>query len=87
MNMLPLSEAKIKFSELVEKVYSGEQKFIITKDGKPSAMLINPDLYESLKETIEIKSNYELMSEIKKGLDDLKKNSKIYTLEELFEEV
>ena len=87
MNILPLSEAKTKFSELVEKVYSADQEFTITRDGQPSAILINPDLYESLKETIEIKSNYELMTEIKKGLADLKKNSKIYTLEELFEEV
>jgi PHD/YefM family antitoxin component YafN of YafNO toxin-antitoxin module len=46
-------------------------------------VLISPDEYESWKETVLIKSDQELMSEIKRGLTALKKKSKLYTLEEL----
>ncbi len=83
MITLSLSEAKIKLSELIERVYSTDEEIIITKNGRPSAVLISPDEYESWKETVLIKSDQELMSEIKKGLTALKKKSKLYTLEEL----
>lgn len=83
MKILSLSEAKIKLSELVDKVQSMDEEFIITKNGRPSAVLVSPDEFESWKETIKIKSDPDLMKEIKKGLSALKKKSKLYTLDEL----
>jgi len=85
MKTLSLSEAKMKLSELVQKVYSTDEEVVITKNGRPAAVLISPDEFESWKETIDIESNSDLMDEIKRGLSTLKKKSKLYTLEELFE--
>jgi antitoxin YefM len=83
MKILSLSEAKIKLSELIEQVYSTDEEIVITKNGRPAAVLISPDDYEGWKETIEIKSDSDLMKEIKQGLSALKKKSKLYTLDEL----
>jgi len=83
MITLSLSEAKIKLSELIERVYSTDEEIIITKNGRPSAVLISPDEYESWKETVLIEADQDLMSEIKRGLAALKKKGKLYTLEEL----
>ena len=83
MKILSLSEAKIKFSELVDSVQSMDEEFVITKNGRPAAVLVNPDEFESWKETIEIKSDPDLIKEIKQGLSALKKKSKLYTLDEL----
>ncbi len=85
MKTLSLSEAKIKLSGLVKEVLSTDEEIIITKNGSPAAVLISPDEYESLKETIAIRSDSSLMSDIKKGLKALKnKKARLYTLEELF---
>lgn len=86
MKIMSLSEAKMKLSELVENIYSTDGEIMITKNGRPAAVMISPTEFESFKETIEIKSDAELMAEIKKGLSALKeKEGKLYTLEELFE--
>ena len=86
MKILSLSEAKMKLSELVENIYSTDEKIMITKNGRPAAVMVSPTEFESWKETIEIKSDRELMAEIKEGLSALKeKEVKLYTLEELFE--
>ncbi len=85
MKTLSLSEAKMKLSELVEKVQSTDLEVIITKNGRPAAVLVSPDEFEGWKETIAIKADGDMMSEIKKGVVALKKKSKVYTLEELFE--
>ena len=83
MKTLSLSEAKMKLSELVEKVFSTDEEVMITKNGRPAAVLVSPDEFESWKETIEIKHDSEFMDEIKKGLVSIRRKSKLYTLEEL----
>jgi antitoxin YefM len=84
LKTLSVSEAKMKLSALVDEVSATEQEIVITKNGSPVAVLISPDEFESLKETILVRSDAALMNEIKKGLKDLKdKRARIYSLEEL----
>jgi antitoxin YefM len=86
MNTMSVSEAKMKLSALVESVNATDQEITITKNGKPVAVLVSPDEFEGWRETLAIRSNRELMKEIKKGLASLnKKKASLYTLEELFE--
>jgi prevent-host-death family protein len=85
METLSLSEAKMKLSELIEKVQSTDAEFVITKNGRPAAVLVSPDEYEGWRETIAIKADGDMMDEIRKGIEALKKKPKVYTLEELFE--
>jgi prevent-host-death family protein len=86
MKTLSVSEAKMKHSSLVEKVKTTEEEILITKNGSPTAVLISPDEYESLKETISVRSDVSLMEEIKKGLRALKAGkARLYTLDELFQ--
>ncbi len=83
MKTLSLSEAKMKLSELIDNVYSTDEEIVITKNGRPAAVLVSPDEFENWRETADIKSDVDLMNEIRKGLLALKTKSKLYTLEEL----
>ncbi|UCF90831.1 MAG: type II toxin-antitoxin system Phd/YefM family antitoxin [Desulfobacterales bacterium] len=85
METLSLSEAKMRLSELIEKVQSTDAEVVITKNGRPAAVLVSPDEFEGWRETIAIKADGDLMSEIKKGIAALKKKTNVYTLEELFD--
>ncbi|MBN1103308.1 MAG: type II toxin-antitoxin system Phd/YefM family antitoxin [Deltaproteobacteria bacterium] len=85
MKTLSVSEAKMKLSQLVESVNATDEEVVITKNGRPAAVLVSPDEFEGWKETTAIRSDRELMREIENGLLALKrKNAKVYTLEELF---
>jgi antitoxin YefM len=86
MKTLSLSEAKMKLSSLIDAVQATDEEVLITKNGAPAAVLVSPDEFDSLKETIAVRSDAALMREIKEGLKDLKqRNAKLYTLEELFD--
>ena len=85
MKTLSLSEAKMKLSELVDRVHSTDEEVMITQNGRPAAVLVSPEGFDSWKETIEISSSQDLMEEIRRGLIALKKGSKLYTLEELLD--
>jgi antitoxin YefM len=83
MKTLPLAEVKAQLSRLVDRVAETDEEILITRNGRPVAMLISPDEYESWHETRAIQSDREFMDEIRRGLRDLKKGGRIYTLEEL----
>jgi len=82
MKALSVSEAKMKLSGLIDVVNATDEEVVITKNGRPAAVLVSPDEFESLKETVAVRSDSALMKEIKKGLRALKmKRAKLYTIE------
>ena len=86
MKALSVSEAKMKLSGLIDTVNATDEEIMITKNGRPAAVLVSPEEFENLKETVAVRSDLSLMKEIKKGLKALKmKKSKLYTLDELFQ--
>lgn len=86
MKTLPLYEVKANLSKLIEKVDATDEEVVITRNGRPSAVIISIDEFESWKETLAIKASPGLMAEIKKGLRGIKK-AKSYTLDELLKEI
>ncbi|MGD0625008.1 MAG: type II toxin-antitoxin system Phd/YefM family antitoxin [Thermodesulfobacteriota bacterium] len=86
MKTLSLSEAKMKLSGLIDALNTTSEEIIITKNGRPAAVMVSPEEYDSWKETLAIRSDLALMKEIKKGLKALEgKRVRLYTLEELFQ--
>ena len=84
MKVLPLSEVKMKLSQLVEEVLSLDEEITIMRNGEPVAIIVSPDAFDNWKETLAIRADAELVAEIRRGLEDIKKKRKLYTLEELF---
>jgi len=83
MKTLPLAKVKAKLSRLIDEVAKTDEEIVITRNGRPAAVLVSPDEYDSLKEMQAIRSDRELMAEIRRGLRALKRGGKLYTLEEL----
>jgi antitoxin YefM len=78
-------EAKAKLSGLVDEVERRDEEVVITRNGRPAAVLVSADEYESWKETQAIKSDKALMREIRAGLKALQTGkARRYTLEKLF---
>lgn len=85
MKTLSLSAAKTRLSNLVEDVERRDEEVIITKNGRPAAVLVSADEYESWKETQAIRSDKSLMHDIKTGLSAVKsRKTRRYALDELF---
>ena len=86
MKILPLSEVKVRLNRLVDEVRERDEEILITKNGRPAAVLLSADEVESWRETLAIKADRDFMDEIRKGLKLLRKRkARLYTLEELFD--
>jgi prevent-host-death family protein len=64
---VPFTEAKAHLSDLVDRVVGEHERFILTRNGRPAAVLLSPDELESLEETLEILRDPELVESLRKS--------------------
>lgn len=67
MTTLPLTDVKARLSELVEQVEEQHERVMLTKNGRPAAILIHPDDLTAIEETIDLLSDDEAMREIREA--------------------
>lgn len=83
---LPLSEVKTRLPELVAGVQEREEEVVVTKNGRPAAILINVDEYARLKETLDVLSDPVLMKQIGRSRTFYKTGKKGFSFEDVFGE-
>ena len=69
--VLPLAEIKKRLSEIVDGVEARHDRVVLTRNGRPAAVIISPDELESLEETLEILSDGKAMRAIRKAEADI----------------
>lgn len=73
MNMAPLTEVRENLREIVDDVVETGNVYTITRHGRPVAVVLSHDEYESLMETVNILADSETMdaiAEARRELDD-----------------
>jgi antitoxin YefM len=83
---LPLSEVKTRLPELIAGVEEREEEIVVTKNGRPAAILVNVHEYERLKETLDVLSDEALMKQIGRSQTFYRNGGKGLTFEEVFDE-
>lgn len=69
---LPLADVKNRLSEVIERLEREHGRVIVTKHGRPAAVMLSLEDLESLEETLEILSDPKLLAEVRKGGRDVK---------------
>jgi antitoxin YefM len=82
MKSMAVSEAKDNLSALVESVESTHDAVVITRHGKPAAVLISPDDLDALQETLAWRSDPNHAAEMAEAEDDVAKGHML-SLEEV----
>lgn len=70
---IPLTELRPKLPKIMDRLSKYFDRYVITRHGKPEAVMLSEDDYESLLETLDILSDQKLMKDIKKAAEDLRK--------------
>jgi prevent-host-death family protein len=64
---LPLAEIKKRLSEIVDGIEQKHDRVLLTRNGRPAAVMMSPDDLEALEETLDILSNPAAMKAIRKA--------------------
>jgi prevent-host-death family protein len=65
--VLPLAEIKKHLSVIVDGVEQRHDRVLLTRNGRPAAIILSPDDLEALEETLDILSDPKAMREIRKA--------------------
>jgi len=84
--ILPISEVKARLPELVTGVEEREEEVVVTRNGRPAAMLVSYAEYERLKETLDVLSDPDLMAQIRESEAYFASGKKGLSFEEVFGE-
>ena len=83
---ITLKELRPSLPKIIREIDSKMTRFIVTKRGKPAALIMSIEDYESLLETLDILSNSGLRKKIKAAEEDVKKGN-IRALDEIDREL
>lgn len=83
---LPLSEVKTQFPRIVKGIEKREEELIVTRNGKPAAIILNYQEFCRLRETVEILTDQDLMKQIRKSKSFFKKKKKGLSFKNIFGE-
>ncbi len=72
MRTLGLTEARKDLSKLVDEVTSAHEHVTITRQGRPAAVVMSADEFESWQETLEILADRKTMAALKRAERDIK---------------
>jgi antitoxin YefM len=64
---MSLAAVKAHFSELVDRVERQQDRVVVTRNGKPAAVLISVDDLESLEETLAVMSDRSIAAQIRES--------------------
>lgn len=84
-NILPVTQVKRDLMKLLRSLHAKGGIYTITKDGRAAGILMSPEAYEGLLETIEIIQDRTLLRSLRRAIKQLQEG-KTYTEKEVFED-
>lgn len=84
--IVPFTEARGRLSELLDEVGRRHEHVVITRNGRPAAIILSPDEWEAIEETLEILQDEGTMEALKRSDEDVAAG-RLHTWEEVKREL
>lgn len=68
---MPLADVKNRLSEVVERLEREHGRVVITKHGRPAAVVLSIEDLDSLEETLDVLDSTVLMEDVRAGVSEL----------------
>ena len=69
-DQMSLADVKNRLSEVVERLEREHGRVVITKHGRPAAVVLSVEDLDSLEETLAVLNSTALMDDIRSGVND-----------------
>lgn len=83
---VPIRRLRSDLAQFIDRVADLREHIVVTRHGRPAAVLIPVDEYEALEETAEILSDSEALAAVQEGLVEVERGDTV-TLDELRREL
>lgn len=84
--IVPFTEARARLTELLDDVETRHEHVVITRKGRPAAIVVSTEEWEALEETIEILQDEELLAALRESEEDVRAG-RLFSLDEVKREL
>lgn len=67
MDIVPISEVKVRIAELVDKAAREHDSYTITRNGRAEAVILSMAEYESMRATLDVLADAETVADIRES--------------------
>jgi prevent-host-death family protein len=84
--VVPFTEARSALSELLDQVSERHEHVVITRNGRPAAVVVSSEEYEALVETLEVLEDAETLEALRESEEDVREG-RVYPVDEVRREL
>ena len=83
---VPFTEARARLTELLDEVNERHEHVVITRNGRPAAVVLSSEEYEALAETLEVLEDDEALDALRESAADVRAG-RVYSLDDVRREL
>lgn len=84
--IIPFTEARAGFSELLDEIGERHEHVVVTRNGRPAAVVLSADEYEVIEETLEVLDDDEALEALRESEEDVRAG-RLFSLDEVKREL
>ena len=84
--IIPFTEARASLSALLDDVAARHEHVVITRKGRPAAVVVSPEEWEAIEETLETLQDEETLAALSESEGDVKAG-RLFSLDEVRREL
>jgi prevent-host-death family protein len=84
--IVPFTEARASLSELLDDVEARHEHVVITRNGRPAAVVLSTEEWEAVEETLELLQDEETLAALQESETDIKAG-RLFSLDEVRREL
>jgi antitoxin YefM len=84
--VVPFTEARARLTELLDDVEARHEHVVITRKGRPVAVVVSPEEWDAIEETLDALQDEQTLADPRESEEDVKAG-RLFSLEEVRREL
>ncbi len=84
--IVPFTEARARLTELLDDVEARHEHLVITRRGRPAAVVVSPEEWDAIEETLGVLQDEETLADLRESEEDVQAG-RLFTLDEVRREL
>ncbi len=84
--IVPFTEARAHLTELLDDVEARHEHVVITRKGRPAAIVVSPDEWDAIEETLDILQDEPTLEALRESAEDVKAD-RLFSIDEVRREL
>jgi prevent-host-death family protein len=80
--VVPFTEARAKLTELLDDVEARHEHLVITRKGRPAAVVVSPEEWDAIEETLDVLQDEQTLADLRESEEDVKAG-RLFSLDEV----